>query len=372
MWTAQLDGIKVPKTWSFTGNATQRGPSAMEVSTIGFDTAKNVFQVHGVDSSGQVAVRRQLRRADVLKFFTKLPPCLVGLEACGAAHYWAREIAALGHEVRLIPPRRVKAYVKWGKKNDATDAEAICEAVTRPSMQFVPIKTVEQQSALMLHRVRRLLVEQRTMAENALRSHMAEFGQIATKGDAGLTALVALVCKGGAWLPDFARQASMVLVEQIRSINDHVSVLDRAIRTWHQNNALSQLLATIPQIGVITASALIATVGDASRFKNGRQFAAWIGLVPIQNSSGGKETLGGITKSGDRYLRTLLVLAATGMIRRIRQDPSLSPWFAAILARKPAKVAAIALANKLARTAWAMLVSGEAYRTPATAQAAAA
>jgi len=343
----------------------------MNVSTIGFDLAKNVFQVHGIDSSGEVTIRRQLRRAEVLKFFGKLPRCVVGMEACASAHYWAREIAALGHEVRLIPPRRVKAYVKWGKKNDATDAEAICEAVTRPSMQFVPIKTVEQQSALMLHRVRKLLVEQRTKLENALRAQLAEFGHIAAKGDAGLKALLTLVCTTEV-VPALARQALMPLVEQIRSFNDQVSGLDRSIRSWHEGNEASQLLATIPQFGAITASAVVATAGDASRFKNGRQFAAWIGLVPIQNSSGGKERLGGITKSGDRYLRQLLLIAATGMIRRVRKDPSLSPWFADILARKPAKVAAIALANKLARIAWAMLVTGEQFRASASAEAVAA
>jgi len=333
----------------------------MEISTIGFDTAKNVFQIHGVDSSGNVVLRRQLRRAEVLKTFGKLPPCLVGMEACASSHYWAREIGVLGHDVRLIPPRRVKAYVTWGKKNDATDAEAICEAVSRPNMQFVALKTVEQQSALMLHKVRRLLVEMRTKTENALRSHMAEFGHIAAKGDAGRTALIALVDKGGEWLPTIAQQALSALVRQIRELSDQIAALDASIKVWHQHNAQSQLLATIPQIGPVTASALVATIGDASRFKNGRQLAAWIGLVPSQNSSGGKERLGGITKCGDRYLRTLLVLSATGMIRRIRKDPSRWPWFAKTLARKPPKVAAVALANKLARTVWAMLVSGEIF-----------
>jgi transposase len=343
----------------------------MEISTIGIDLAKSVFQVHAVNPIGEIVLRRQLRRQDVLKFFGKLPRCLVGMEACASAHHWAREIATLGHEVRLMPPRRVKAYVKWGKKNDATDAEAICEAVTRPNMQFVPIKSVEQQSALMLHRVRKLLVEQRTRTMNALRAHAAELGMITAKGDAGATALLALVCKGGAWLPDLARQALMALIEQIRSLNDQISLIERSIRTWHEGDATSQLLATIPQIGVITASALVGTVGDAARFKNGRQFAAWIGLVPLQNSSGGKDRLGGITKCGDRYLRTLLVIAATGMLRRIEKDPALFPWFADMVQRKPAKVAAVALANKLARIAWAMLVTGEQYRAPTTQRAAA-
>lgn len=344
----------------------------MKISTIGFDIAKQVFQVHGVDCAGEVGVCRQLRRSEVLKFFGKLERCLVGMEACASSHYWAREIAALGHEVRLIPPRRVKAYVKWGKKNDATDAEAICEAVTRPSMQFVPIKSEEQQSALMLHRVRKLLVEQRSKLETAMRAHLAELGLIAAKGDAGLRALLALVGEEDGRVPDLARQALLPMVAQIGSFTDQIAHLDRAIRAWHEGDARSRLLATIPQFGAITSSALVATAGDVSRFKNGRQFAAWIGLVPIQNSSGGKERLGGITKSGDRYLRQLLVIAATGMIRRVRKHPSLSPWFAALLARKPAKLAAIALANKLARIAWAMLVSGEEFRAPGGPEAAAA
>lgn len=338
----------------------------MKVSTVGLDLAKSVFQVHGVDEEGQVVARRQLRRSEVLKYFARVEPCLVGMEACASAHYWGRELEALGHEVRLMPPRRVKAYVKWGKKNDATDAEAICEAVTRPSMQFVPIKMEEQQSALMLHRVRHQLIGQRTELKNALRAHLGELGLVAARGDGGLSALMAVVEQEGR-LPELARQALRPLAAQIHGLSEQIAALGRAIQKWHEGNVRSRLLATIPQFGAVVSSAVIVTAGDVSRFDSGRQFSAWIGLVPIQNSSGGKDRLGGITKSGDRYLRQLLMIAATGMIRRVRKDPSLSPWFADLLARKPAKVAAIALANKLARTVWAMLMSGEPFRHPCPA-----
>jgi transposase len=302
-----------------------------KVSTIGLDIAKNVFQVHGVDATGAVRIERQLRRSDVVKFFRKLPPCLVGMEACASAHYWGREIAALGHEVRLMPPTRVKPYVKWGRKNDRADAAACCEAVTRPSMRYVPIKTVESQSALLLHRARQLLVEQRTRLCNAIRAHLAEFG-----------------C----------------------STDEHIALLNRQIVAWHTSNSDSLRLASIPQIGPIVASALVATAGDAKRFDNGRQFAAWLGLVPRQNSTGGKQRQGGITKTGDKYVRQLLVIAATGMIRRVRTNPALSPWFAALLARKSPRQAAVALANKMARIAWVILAKGEHYQERPRAAAA--
>jgi transposase len=345
----------------------------MNVSTIGLDLAKNVFQVHGVDEQGKVLVRRQLRRQEMLKFFGKLQSCVVGMEACASANYWGRELAKLGHTVRLIPPSRVKPFVKWGKKNDAVDAEAICEAVQRPNMQFVPIKTVEQQSAMMLHRVRHLLVRQRTMLINALRAHMAELGISAAKGDAGAAALISFVTnEKEARIPDLVRRALQPVVTQIAALNEQAAALERQIIAWHRGNTASRLLATIPQIGPIIASAIVATVGDASRFKSGRQFAAWIGLVPIQNSSGGKERLGGITKAGDKYLRQLLVLAATGMTGKARAGKDVGQWYAQLLDRKPPKVAAVALANKLARTAWAMLVTGECYRAAAASDESAA
>ena len=298
----------------------------IQVSTIGLDIAKRVFQVHGVDEVGRVVLRRQLRRAEVVTFFAKLAPCLVGLEACATAHYWGREIAALGHQVRLMPPTRVKAYVKWGKKNDTVDAQACCEAVIRPSMQFVPLKSVPEQAALMTHRARQLLVEQRTRLANAVRGHMAELGIIARKGHAGFAALVAMIeCPEEAHLPGEVRPILAVLVAQWRSLGPQIAALEQQIRAWHNSNPDSLRLATIPQFGPIVSSALVATAGDAKRFRSGRQFAAWIGLVPAQNSTGGKQRLGGITKSGDRYLRQLLVIAATGLVHRARANPEISP-----------------------------------------------
>lgn len=342
-----------------------------QVSTVGLDIAKHVFQVHGEDEAGRVVVRRQLRRSAVLRFFARLPACVVGIEACSSAHYWAREIGALGHTVRLMPPIRVKAYAKWGRKNDAADAAAICEAVGRPSMRFVPVKTVEQQAVLMLHQARQLLVEQRTRLSNALRGHLAELGIIAARGAVGFAALLGAIADAGdERLPVVARAALTALANQKRRLDEQITGLDAEILAWHKSNADSQRLATIPQIGPVIATALVARVGDATRFKNGRQLAAWIGLVPLQNSSGGKDRLGRITKTGDRYLRQLLVVAGSGLIRRVRTKPSLAPWLARLLARMPAKKAAVALANKLARIAWALLARGGIYQ--ASHQAAAA
>ena len=343
----------------------------IQVSTIGLDIAKRVFQVHGVDEAGEVVLRRQLRRTEVLKFFAKLPPCLVGMEACASAHYWGREIAALGHQVRLMPPTRVKPYVKWGKKNDKVDAGACCEGVTRPSMPFVPIKTVEQQGALMMHRARQLLVEQRTRLGNAIRGHLAEMGIVAAQGRRGLTALLAMITHAeDTHVPAVIRPVLQVLVEQWHTLAPQIATLERQIIAWHNSNADSVRLATQPQFGPIIASALVATAGDATRFNSGRQFSAWIGIVPKQNSTGGKERLGGITKTGDRYLRQLLVVAASGLIHRARANPERHLWFAGLLARMPAKKAAVALANKMARTAWAMLVKKTSYRAPALKTAA--
>ncbi len=341
-----------------------------KITTIGLDLAKNVFQVDGGDEEGQTVLRRQLRRNEVLKFFAKLPPCLVGMEACASAHYWGREIAALGHTVRLMPPTRVKPYVKWGRKNDQVDAAACREAVTRPSMRFVPIKTVEQQSVLMLHRSRKLLVEQRTRLGNALRAHLAEMGIATAKGEAGFSFVLNVIDDdGNAMLPALARQALAPLVARWRAACEQIEALDREITAWHRGNEDSRRVATIPQIGPVIASTLVATIGDAGRFKNGRQFAAWLGLVPSQNSTGGKERLGPITKTGDRYVRQLLVLAALGMLRRVRKDESVCRWLAELLKRKPPKQAAVALANKLARIAWAILAKGGTYQEPAAAAA---
>jgi transposase len=357
--------------WSLFANATKKEPSMIEVSIVGLDIAKRVFQVHGVDRAGEAVLRRQVRRDDLVKFFGKLSPCVIGLEACATSHYWARQLAALGHQVRLMPPTRVKPYVKWGRKSDKVDAAACCEAVTRPSMQFVPVKTEDQQAALMLHRARQLLVEQRTRLGNALRAHLAEFGIVAAKGAAGLAALLAMLADAqNPHVPAAIRPILAPLAVQWCCTREQIASLERQILAWHKSNADSVRLATIPQIGPIIASALVATAGDAKRFKNGRQFSAWLGIVPSQNGTGGKIQLGPITKTGDRYLRQLLVIAATGMIRRVRAEPDLMPWLAGLLARMPAKQAAVALANKLARIAWALLVKSQVYKPAVPAETA--
>ena len=342
----------------------------MQITTIGLDIAKNVFQVHGVDAQGSVVVTRQLRRSRLIAFFEKLGPCLVGMEACATAHYWAREIALLGHEVRLMPPGYVKAYVKRGK-NDAADAAAICEAVTRPSMRFVPVKGSEQQSALMLHRTRDLLIRQRTQLINALRAHLAELGLIAAKGREGLNKLMAIVVdEGEDRLPPLARVACQMLAAQLAALQRQIGVLERRIHAEHGASEASRRLETIPGIGVITASAITATVTDPGAFKSGREFAAWVGLVPRQNSTGGKARLGGISKQGDRYLRRLLVVGALAVLKQARARPDKHPWLIGLLTRRPAKVVAVALANKMARTAWAVLARGERYRARGLAAAA--
>ncbi|MBV1695534.1 MAG: IS110 family transposase [Hyphomicrobiales bacterium] len=343
----------------------------MQVSTIGIDLAKNVFQVHGVDVSGKVVLTRQLRRNQVIEFLAKLPPCLVGMEACATAHHWAREIGKLGHEVRLIPPSYVKAYVRR-QKNDAADAAAICEAVTRPSMRFVPIKSVEQQAILAVHRARALLIGQRTQITNALRAHLAELGLVADEGREGLAKLMALVKEEETLqsLPVAMLQVVRALIAQLMSVQQQLGELDRAIKEQHRADPVSRRLETIPGIGIIGATAIAATVTDPKAFRSGRDLAAWIGLVPRQNSTGGKERLGGISKQGDRYLRRLLVAGAMAVIQHARRHPQKQPWVTKLLARKPAKVVAIAIANKSARIAWAIMSHGGTYRPPAIAAAA--
>ena len=289
----------------------------MQAITIGLDLAKHWFQVHGVDAAGKVVVKRRLRRAEVVEFFKALQPCLVGMEACATAHHWARELIGLGHEVRLMPPTYVKAYVKRNK-NDATDAAAICEAVTRPSMRFVPVKTVDQQAVLMLHRGRALLVRQRTMLINALRAHMAEFGFIAAKGLAHVEELVEAIEDNDTPIPDLALSILRVVVAQLNDTDKRIREFDAKLAEWHRADKTSKLLATVPGVGVMSASAIAATVTDPSMFDSGRDFAAWLGMTPRQNSSGGKERLGGVSKRGDKYIRRLLVGGALAVIRHAR------------------------------------------------------
>jgi len=342
----------------------------MEVTTIGLDLAKNVFQVHGVDDEGTVVIRRQLRRSRVLPFFKKLPPCLIGIEACATAHHWARQLIGLGHRVKLMPPHYVKAYVKRNK-NDAADAEAICEAVTRPSMRFVAVKTMEQQRVLMVHRTRELLVRQRTMLVNAIRAHMAEFGVVARVGLPQVKELLAVIADpDDERIPPPARTCLEGLARQLLSLEREITTTEQRIHAWHRSSQASQQLETIPGIGPITASALAATIADPEVFRSGRELAAWIGLVPRQNSTGGKQRMGRISKQGDHYLRWLLVVGAMTVIRHGRRTNfEKNPWLGELVRHKPTKVAAVALANKIARTAWAELVTGEPYRQPAPAEA---
>jgi len=335
----------------------------MQITTIGLDFAKNVFQVHGVDSEGRVVVRRKLRRAKVREFFARLAPCLIGMEACGTAHFWARELIAMGHQVKIMPPSYVKAYVRRGK-TDAADAAAICEAVMRPHMRFVPIKTEDQQAALMLHKARELLVRQQTMLINAIRGHMAELGMIAPQGSAKIKDLIAVIQDSeDQSIPALARAALQPLVHQMQTLDGQVEVLDRMIMAWHKTNETSRRLATIPGIGVITASAIAATVPDPSFFSSGREFAAWLGLTPKQNSSGGKERLGRISKKGNTYIRRLLVTGATSMLRYARaKTAAAADWVNGLLQRRPARLVTVAMANKTVRIAWAVMTKEENFR----------
>jgi transposase len=342
----------------------------MQVTTIGLDIAKNVFQVHGVDAAERVVIRKQLRRSHVLAFFKALPPCLVGMEACATAHYWARELTKLSHQVRLMPAKDVKAYVKRNK-NDAADAEAICEAVRRPTMRFVQFKSAEQQGQLMQHRVRDLLMRQRTQLINALRAHMAELGIVAAQGREGIKELLTIVAsEEDVRLPVNAHASLVVLAAGIQAVQTMIGSIEKRIIVQHRSNETSKRLETIPGIGVIGATAIAATVVDPKAFRSGRDLAARIGLVPREDSTGGNQKLGPISKQGDQYLRRILVVGAHAVLRRARQQPQKYPWLTQLLARKPFKVVAVALANKMARAAWALLAKGGTYRAPALVAAA--
>lgn len=340
----------------------------MHITTIGIDLAKTIFQVHGVAGDGEVAFNRSLRRNQVLPFLAKLNPCLIGIEACGTSHYWAREISALGHEVKLMPPVYVKPYVKRGK-TDAADAEAICEAVTRPTMRFVPIKSPEQQALLSQHRARQLMIGQRTQLSNMIRGLIGEFGYVVRKGLNHIRDFAEALKAGDR--PELPQAAQMVigsLCEQLLSLHTRIKRLETEIFAASRKDERVRLLETIPGIGPVTASAIAATVGSPQQFKSGREFAAWLGLTPLNRSSGGKERLGRISKMGDRYLRSLLVAGMTSRVRAARTHPDrVDPWLASLLARKPVRLATVAMANKTARIVWAVLTRGEPYKKPIAA-----
>jgi transposase len=356
----------VPK-WKGSHHLSEEEESAMNIKTIGLDIAKNVFQLHGVDVNGKTVLRKQLRRDKVLEFFANATPCLIGLEACSGAHYWARELIKLGHDSRLISPQFVKPYVK-GNKNDANDAEAICEAVGRPAMRFVPIKSIEQQDIQMLHRVRSGLVKERTALANRIRGLLAEYGIIVAIG----------LVKVRQQLPDIledaengltmaARTVFADLQEQLIELDRQVTAYDDKIQTVHRASEASQRLSTVPGIGPITATALLAALGDGKAFGSARQVAAWLGLVPRQDSSGGKPKLLGISKRGDVYLRTLLIHGGRAVVNAAaKKDDAQSRWINELVKRRNINIAAVAVANKNARIVWALLTKSEKYGVSAS------
>jgi transposase len=363
-WTPP-DGIGVPKWRCF--NTTEEEASMDEVSTVGLDLAKSVFQVHGADDNGAVVFRRKLRRDRLLAFFAELPHCLVAMEACASAHHWAREIGKLGHEVRLIPPAYVKPFVKR-QKNDMADAEAICEAAQRPTMRFVQPKTAEAQGAAVIFRVRDLLVRQRTQLINALRGHLVEFGFVVRKGTSNVSQLISLVEDPSSVIPPDARLVLAVIADNLQMLQAKIAVLDREIAARAKANPTVKRLMTFPGIGPIAATALIALAPAASSFRRGRDFAAWLGLTPRQHSSGGKEKLGRTTKMGERSLRRLLIIGASAAANAAARNPTrANDWLAGMLARKPRLLVTVALANKMARIVWALMAHGGSYRTPAAA-----
>ena len=339
-----------------------------EIITVGLDLAKNVFQVHGADSKGNAVLRKKLRRAQVIEFFEKLPPCLVAMEACGGAHFWGRELSRLGHDVRLIPPAYVKPFIKR-QKNDAADAKAICEAAQRPNMRFVPVKSQETQGASNVFRVRELLVRQRTQAINALRGHLTEYGRVVPQGATNARRLVALVADEGSGLPATARASLRVLTVTLSQLDEQIEALDAEIGRRARESAVARRLMTIPGIGPLIATAIATLAPPPDMFRKGRDFAAWLGLTPRQHSTGGKQRLGATTKMGERSLRRLLIIGANSVIIKRHCHASARPgtWLARMLERKPPMLVRVALANKMARIVWALMKSGEVYRAPAMA-----
>jgi transposase len=335
---------------------------------IGMDTSKSVFELHGVDAAEQPVLRKKLRRQQVLSFFAKLPPTRVGLEACGGAHYWGRELAALGHEPALIPAQYVTPYVKRNK-NDAIDANAVCEAMSRPSMRFVPVKSAEQQAALMLVRVREQLIVRRTQLSNMIRGYAAEFGVVAAKGLDKLEPLLARIAADDG-VPPFAQELFTMLAEEYAELKARLRKIEMQLMAWHRQNALSRRLMGIPGIGPIGAALLAMKVTDPHAFRSGRDLAAWVGLTPKDHSTGGKQRLGKITRAGDEALRCALVVGATAVIKQVKNGRGHpSPWLVELLKRKPPKLAAVALANKNARVAWKLMISGERYQASRAAAA---